>query len=154
MADEPEDVEESRLNPPDPRSTARNARAYSLFLEALREQIPQVGDKAETVLILVLCSLKQRLAQEGVEDLRAPLPVRIHEALQACDARHARTLSTRDPETLHQRVAEALDGDLALAESTVRRVLATLRASLTEGEAEQVGEALDMGLRVLWARPI
>lgn len=154
MADEPEDVGETAGNRPGQQSTARHEQTYALFLADLHQRSSLPAERLDKVLSLVMCGLKGQLVQEGSEDLRAPLPVKLQEALQACQSRHVLPPSDGGVELLLNQVSEALGDHRDWAESTTRSVLASVRAQLTEIEAEQVAEALSLPLRALWARPI
>jgi uncharacterized protein (DUF2267 family) len=152
MADEPEDFEGQA-----PRARRRETgrrRMYSRFLEDFRERSGLPGEHAEKVLFPVLCTLEQWLLQGEAGDPRVQLPMKLQEALQACEPRHERTSRKSSVDALLHQVAGELGGDTALAESTTRAVLATVRAQLSEGEAARVGDELPADLRALWARSI
>ncbi len=154
MADEPEGMGEERQGSRTQQREARRIKTYSLFLEKLREASSLPGERAEKALILVLCALEQQLVNGEVDDLRAQLPVKLQEALQGCRPRPERTPWTSGMDDFLQKVAEDIGGDKAMAESVTRAVLATVRAHMTEGEAERLGNELPEELRVRWARPI
>jgi uncharacterized protein (DUF2267 family) len=153
MADDPEGTggeQGQRLR--GRRHEAKQTQTYSLFLKDLCERSGLPRERAERALVSVLCVLEQRLIE--VDDLRAQLPVKLQEALQACTPRPEQPLGKFGLDEFLQKVAEDLGGDPALAVSVTRAVLATVRAHLSEGEAEQMGHELPADLRALWARPI
>jgi uncharacterized protein (DUF2267 family) len=155
MADEPEGTggaqgQDLRAR----RREAKRAQTYSLFLKDLCERSGLTRERAEKALVSVLCALEQRLIKGEADDLRAQLPLKLQEALQSCNPQRERPLWKFGLDELLQMVAEDLGGDRELAESVTRAVLATVRAHITEGEAEQVGHELPADLRALWARPI
>lgn len=152
MADEPEDFEGQE--PRARRRDTKRTRMYSLFLEDLRERSGLPGEHAEKVLFSVLCTLEQWLLQGEAGDPRVQLPMKLQEALQACEPRNERPLWKSNADALLRKVAGELGSDTALAESTTRAVFATVRAHLGEGEAAQVGDELPADLRALWARSI
>lgn len=154
MADEPEDFSEAARNPHGQQPPARQERTYHLFLEELRRHSALPPDQVEKTLVRVLCVLQRHLMRGAEEDLRAPLPLRLQEALQACAPRHDHPSCQADLDGLLDQVARELSTTREQAESTVRAVLATVRAQLPEDEAEHVGHCLTLPFRALWARPI
>jgi uncharacterized protein (DUF2267 family) len=152
MADEPEDLEGQE--PRARRRDTKHTRMYSLFLEDLRERSGLPREHAEKVLFSVLCTLEQWLLQGEAGDPRVQLPMKLQEALQACEPRHERPSWKSNADALLRKVAGELGSDMALAESTTRGVFAMVRAHLGEGEAAQVGDELPPDLRALWARSI
>jgi uncharacterized protein (DUF2267 family) len=136
------------------RHQAKQTQTYSLFLKDLCERSGLPRERAEKALVSVLCVLEQRLLHGEVDDLRAHLPTKLQEALQACTPRPEQPPGKVGLDEFLQKVAEDLGGDQALALSVTRAVLGTVRAHISEGEAEQVGHELPADLRALWARPI
>lgn len=133
---------------------AKRTQTYTLFLKDLCERSRLPGEQAEKVLVSVLCALEQRLGNGEVSDLYAQLPLKLQDALQACLPKREQPQALPGLDALLQRVAKDLDGDQALALSVIRAVLSTVRAHISEGEAEQVGHELPADLRALWARTI
>ncbi|MGZ3460103.1 MAG: DUF2267 domain-containing protein [Archangium sp.] len=154
MADEPKSMGEERQDLRGRRHEARHTQTYSLFLKDLCASSGLPRERAEKALVSVLCALEQRLVKGEADDLRAQLPLKLQEALQSCNPQRERPLWKFGVDELLQMVAEDLGGDKAQAESVTRAVFATLRAHISEGEAEQVGHELPADLRALWARAL
>ena len=154
MADEPEDVAQAPRNPQGPETSARTERKYTIFLEELRQHSPLPVERLEKTLVPVLCALKQSLEGADEEELRAQLPPKLQQILQACEPRHDHPSCRADVDGLLEQVARELGADTAQAECVTRAVLATVRAQINEGEAEHVGNSLPLPLRALWARPL
>ncbi|PTL80616.1 DUF2267 domain-containing protein [Vitiosangium sp. GDMCC 1.1324] len=154
MADEPEGMGEQQLDLRARRREARRTQTYALFLKDFCAASGLPRDRAEKALVSVLCALEQRLIKGEADDLRAQLPMKLQEALQACNPQRERPVWKFGLDEFLQMVAEDIGGDRAQAESVTRAAFATVRAHITEGEAEQVGHELPADLRALWARPI
>ncbi|HEX8825517.1 MAG TPA: DUF2267 domain-containing protein [Archangium sp.] len=154
MSDDSEGFGQSGQDLRSRRHEAKHAQTYALFLKHFCERSGLPRERSEKALVSVLCALEQRLLQPAADDLRAQLPMKLQEALRACAPQRERSPRTFSVDELLQKVAEDLGEDTTRAESVTRAVFATVRAHVTEGEAEQVAHALPADLRAFWARPI
>jgi uncharacterized protein (DUF2267 family) len=152
MADEPERMEDELRLLRERRHRARCTRSYSLFLEKLGERSDLPREQARRALVSVLCALERPLRHVTADDPRAWLPLKLQEAFQGCPLQGDDVPGPSGLEALLQRVEADIGADRARAESVTRAVLATLRACITEGEAQQVSDALPADMRALWAR--
>lgn len=152
MADEPEQLDEELLRLRERRRISRCNRTYSLLLEGLGTATGLSPPEARRAFISVLCALQPPLPLDITEEWRAQLPVKWQEALQACAPRRDPTQAQPRLETLLRQVEADTGAERARAESITRAILSVLRSHITEGEAEQVAEALPSEFRALWSR--
>jgi uncharacterized protein (DUF2267 family) len=152
MADEPERMDDELRLLRERRHQARCTRRYSFFLEDLRERSGLPREQARQSLVSVLCALEQPLRHVTADDPRAWLPLKLQEAFQACSHPGAAADGPSGLEAFLQRVEAGTGADRARAERMTRTVFASLRACITESEAQQVSDALPADLRALWAR--
>jgi uncharacterized protein (DUF2267 family) len=152
MADEPEQLDEELLRLRERRHLSRCNRTYSLLLEGLGPATGLPPAAAQRAFISVLCALQPPLPRDLTAEWRAQLPVKWQEALRACAPRRDPAQAQPDLEALLRRVEADIGAERARAESVTRAILSTLRAHITEGEAEQVAEALPAEFRALWGR--
>jgi uncharacterized protein (DUF2267 family) len=135
--------------PPDPQEDAD----YRALVAALaREGLPRRTEAARAVQAVV-CALAQRLADPDFSELRELLPEPLRTRLEPCERHAAAPLEPRTAEELYAIVADDLGRPAAQVESTVRAVLAAVRAQLSEPEAEEVAARLPVELLPLWRRP-
>ncbi|WP_434381922.1 DUF2267 domain-containing protein [Melittangium boletus] len=152
MADMPEKVDEELQLLRERRRMSRCNQSYSRFLEGLETATGLPREQARRVFVSVVCVLEPPLKRETSEEWRARLPVRLQEALWACAERRGMAAAPPSLEALLERVAADIGGDRDHAESVTRAVFATLRAHLSEGEADQVAEALPLEFQSFWGR--
>lgn len=150
MADEPERMDDELRLLREQRHQARCTRMYSRLLEDFHQRSGLPKEQARRSLVTVLCALEQPLRPLSAEDARAWLPTKLHEALQACPPRREANGVASCLETFLQHVEEDLGSDRAEAERTTRAVFTSLRACISEGEAQQVGDALPLDMRSFW----
>ena len=152
MADEPERMDDELRLLRERRHQARCTRMYALFLDDLRERSGLPREQARRALVSVLCALELPLRPLCSDDPRVWLPRKLQEAFQACPPRAEAAASPAGLEGFLQRLQTELGTDRAQAERNARLVFTSLRACITEGEAQQVDEALPPDMRALWAR--
>ncbi|ATB27497.1 DUF2267 domain-containing protein [Melittangium boletus] len=152
MADEPEKMEEELRLLRERRRMSRCNRTYSLFLDGLETASGLPREQAQRVFVSVLCAFEQPLIRDTADEWRARLPVKLREALQACASRRGSAPELPSLEAVLRRVEADIGGDRPRAESVTRAIFSTLRAHITEGEADQVADALPPDFQALWAR--
>ena len=152
MADEPERMDDELRLLRERRHRARCGRMYALLLEDLRERAGLPREQACRSLVAVLCALEVHLRHLSVDDPRAWLPRKLQEAFQACPPRADAAHGPAGLEGFLQRLESDLGAERAQAERSARLVFASLRACISEGEAQLVSEALPPDMRALWAR--
>ena len=152
MADEPEHLEDELQMLREQRHRARCTRAHAPLLDQLRERSGLSREQAQRWLVTVLCALERPLRHAAADDPRAWLPMKLQEAFQACSPSPGTAASPSDLESFLQLVESRAGGDRAEAEHMTRLVFAALRDCITEGEAQQLSDALPADLRTLWAR--
>ncbi|NTX05942.1 DUF2267 domain-containing protein [Myxococcus sp. CA051A] len=132
------------------RRESRTSRTYTLFLRDLEAKAGVDRPLAERAAESVLCTLEQRLMGQEVEHLEAQLPQKVRDLLQRCPRHEG--LPPRKFKMLEflQMVSDDLDTTPNEAERLTRAVFATVRAHISEGEAEDVIGQLPADLRALW----
>jgi uncharacterized protein (DUF2267 family) len=134
---------------PDPHEDAD----YRARVEALaREGLPRRSEAARAVEAVV-CALAQRLDDPDFGPLRELFPSPLRTRLVPCERHAAAPASPRSAEEVYALVAEDLGRSAEDVESTVRAVMAAIRAQLSEVEAEEVAGRLPLDLLPLWRRP-
>lgn len=152
MADEPERMDDELRLLRERRHQARCTRMHAVLLEDLRERSGLPREQARQALVSVLCALELPLRPLHADDPRAWLPRKLQEAFQACPPQTQSPSGPAGLEGFLQRLELELGTDRAQAERSARLVFTSLRACITEGEAQQVDEALPGDMRALWAR--
>ena len=143
---------------PELRQQRHESRTNQTFKEFIRHLAARGGFKDETDAVRsaasVLVHLDHRLTDEEAKDLRAQLPMKLQEILnEAGQADTGRPVHKLHKDDFVACVAQDLDRAPEDAESIVRAVFATVRAHISEGEAEDVASQLPKDLAPLWMRP-
>jgi uncharacterized protein (DUF2267 family) len=142
---------ETPLSRREQRHESHTGSTYAAFFKELCEEGRLERELAECAAVAVVHALLQRIQPTEAKDLEAQLPRKLVEMLPAREAGPA--LEGKSKEDFLGAVAEALRLDAAAVEPVVRAVLHTLRAHISEGEAEDVEHNLRPDLRELWRRP-
>jgi uncharacterized protein (DUF2267 family) len=143
---------------PELREQRHESRTSATFKEFIRHLAARGGFKDEADAVRsaasVLTHLDHRLTSDEAKDLRAQLPVKLQEMLD-----ESRRVDVEQPvHKLHKEdfvacVASDLGRAEEDAESIIRAVFATVRAHISEGEADDVAAQLPRDLEPLWMRP-
>lgn len=141
---------------PEIRRQRHESRAGSTYKNYLKE-LCQLGnmseEQAEEASVSVLCALEQRIYGTEVADLEAQLPLKLRDLLQRCPRHEGKPPGKFGKEGFLQMIADDLNTDVGNAERCARAVFRTVRAQITEGEAEDVAGQLPEDLAELWRRP-
>jgi len=110
-------------------------------------------DEAEGAAVAVLCTLESRIQPQESRDLEAQLPEKLQELLTHC--RHGKQEAPQrfDKEAFLERIAADLDVTPEQAESLARRVFATVRDQISDGESQDVEGQLPPDIADLWRAP-
>lgn len=135
------------------RHESRAGSTYKAFLQDLRSIGGFDEAEAERAAVTVLCLLERRVHSAEAEDLNAQLPLKLRELIQRCGIHEGRPARKFGRDEFFRMVAEDLEKDVSEVEPIVRAVLTTVRAQVSEGEAQQFGDMLPHDLQELWRRP-
>ena len=112
-------------------------------------------EQAVRAAAAVMTRLEQRLTGEESQDLEAQLPHKLREILaEARRPKEGGPVFKFSRDDFLQMIANDLNVDSKRAESIIRAVFTTVRAHITEGEADDVTTQLPKDMQALWARPI
>lgn len=135
------------------RHESRTGSTYKAFMKDLAGVGGFDLELAECAAPAVLCALEQRVYGEVAKGMEAQLPFKLKELLQRCEIHEGRPRHKFGKEEFIQMVAEEIDKSPEEAEPIIRAVLTTVRAQITEGEAEKFGNMLPHDLREYWLQP-
>jgi uncharacterized protein (DUF2267 family) len=137
------------------RHEARANATFKKFVHDLCAQGNFNEQQAVRAAASVLVRLEQRIMGEEALNLEAQLPQRLQEILaEAQRPREGAPVFKFTREDFVKTVGSDLGVNEGNAEAIIRAVFTTVRAHITEGEAEDVGAQLPKDLQPLWARPI
>lgn len=127
---------------------------YKQFLKDL-QNLAGLHDEqqAERAAVSVIGVFEQRIYGEAVRDLEAQLPSILRELLQHGERHEGKPTKKFGSEELFNKVAADLGMDRAKVEPLVRAVVATVRAHITEGEAQNISDQLPSDMAELWMLP-
>jgi uncharacterized protein (DUF2267 family) len=135
------------------RHESRTGSTYHAFLDDLCELGGLDAATAECAAVSVLCAFEQRVYGSEAKHLEAQLPLKLRELLVRCSLHEGKPAHKYGKQELFQKVADELNKDVTEVEPIVRAVIATVRAQVSEGEAEQFGNMLPKDLKELWYQP-
>ncbi|MCK8502331.1 DUF2267 domain-containing protein [Myxococcus fulvus] len=135
------------------RKEAHASQHYAAFLKHLCERGGMSPSVAEKAAVSVLCAVERRITQGETQDLEAQLPNKLTLLLHRCERHEDELPKGFGREELLARVGEDLALNPEAVEPVVRAVLNSVRAQISEGEAEDVMDQLPEDLRELWRRP-
>ncbi len=135
------------------RHESRAGSTYKAFIKELCAIGNMDEELAECAAVSVLCGLEQRVMGEEAADLEAQLPSKLRELVTRCAFHEGKPRTKFGRDDFFQMVADDLKKNVDEVEPIVRAVLTTVRAQVSEGEAEDFGNMLPPDLRSLWARP-
>jgi len=126
---------------------------YKTFINALCLPGDLEQDDAQRAAVAVLCTLETRIQPEESQDLEAQLPRKLQSLLTHCRQGKQAAPQRFDRQDFIARVASELEVSHAQAESLSRRVFATLRDQISDGEAQDVEGQLPADIAELWRSP-
>lgn len=126
---------------------------YKTFINALCQPGDLEQGEAECAAVAVLCALESRIQPQESQDMEAQLPRKLQELLTHC--RHGKQQAPQrfDKEAFLERIAAELDVTPEQAESLARRVFATVRDQISDGESQDVEGQLPADIADLWRAP-
>lgn len=136
------------------RHEARTRQTFFVFLRDLCNASRLPEEEAVRAAASVLTHLEERLTREEAQDLEAQLPIKIVEILNVAGDQVKDTLHKLHRDDFVACVASDLGKSNEEAESIIRAVFATVRAHISEGEANDVAAQLPKDLEALWSRSI
>lgn len=152
-------ADENQGAPSDVRQQRHDSRTSQTFIQFVRDLQSVGGFESEQAAVraaaVVLTHLEKRLTGEEASDLNAQLPMKLVEILHEAH----RPEAGKPVEKLHHdqfigSIARVLGVDAPQAEAISRSVFATVRATITEGEAGDVASQLPQDLIPLWSQPV
>src|SRR5690606_14263197 len=136
---------ESTRSPAQQRSQARPSAAFRRLLNAVREEAGfEDMDQAETALLIVLRHLLRRLTPEEARDLAAQLPSLLQDELRTVPPGPDKAITRQ---TIEEELAQQLNVDRAQAATLLENVGATVAASVSPGQMEDVRSQLPANMR-------
>ncbi len=135
------------------RHEAHLESSYKAFINELRQPGDMEQGDAERAAVAVLSALENRIHPDESQDMEAQLPQKLRELLAHC--RHGKEEAPQrfDKEAFIDRVAAELDVTPEQAESVARRVFATVRDQISEGESQNIEGQLPPDIADLWRAP-
>ncbi len=137
------------------RHEGRTSQTYYTFLSELCSPGDMTREQAEKACVAVLGTLEQRIQSTESSKLESQLPQKLQDLLDHSDIDRTASAQRFDKDEFLNMVAASLDVSLEEAEAISRRVFATVRAQISEGEAEGVASQLPKDIAQLWRdRPV
>lgn len=109
--------------------------------------------EAERAAVAVLCTLENRIQPEESQDMEAQLPHKLQELLSHCRQGKQQAPQRFDKAAFVERIAVELDVTPEQAESLARRVFATVRDQISDGESQDIEGQLPPDIADLWRAP-
>lgn len=132
------------------RRESRSNQTLAKFVDRLTARTGLPADQAMRALGSVLCVLEQRIMGDEAKDLNSQLPAKVREIVVQCEVHQGRPRKFDGAEFV-QLVSQHLDEQSrGSAEQIIRSVLACVRESISEGEANQVRDQLPADIRAYW----
>jgi uncharacterized protein (DUF2267 family) len=137
------------------RHESRANATFKTFIRDLCAQGNFNEQQAVRAAASVLVRLEQRITGEEAMNLQAQVPERLQEILaEANRPGEGAPVYKFTRDDFVKTVGNDLGVNEGQAEAIIRAVFTTVRAHITEGEAEDVTSQLPKDLSPLWARPI
>lgn len=135
------------------RHEAHVETSYKTFINELCQPGDMDQGEAECAAVAVLCTLENRIHSDESQDMEAQLPQKLQELLAHCRRGKEEAPQRFDREAFIDRVAADLDITPGRAESVARRVFATVRDQISDGESQNVEDQLPPDIGDLWRAP-
>lgn len=149
MANQPKTEQQNQ------RHEGRTANTYHHFLNELCSPGDISQEEAERATVAVLGALEKRIQPTETSKMEAQLPLKLRELLDHSGIDKSSAPQRFGKDEFIEMVASDLEASSEEAESISRRVFATVRAQISEGEAEDVASQLPPDIAQLWReRPV
>ncbi|MEA2119271.1 DUF2267 domain-containing protein [Halovibrio sp. HP20-50] len=132
------------------RHERRTSNTYNKFLNELCTPGDMSKEEAEKATVAVLGALEKRIQPTETSKMEAQLPQKLRELLDHSGIDKSLAPQRFGKDEFIEMVASDLDASPEEAESTSRRVFATVRAQISDGEAEDVASQLPLDIAQLW----
>lgn len=135
------------------RHEAHLESSYKTFINELCQPGDMDQGEAECAAAAVLCALENRIHPDESQDMEAQLPQKLRELLAHCRRGKEEAPQRFGKEAFIDRVATDLHVTPERAESVARRVFATVRDQISDGESQDVEGQLPSDIADLWRAP-
>lgn len=132
------------------RHEGRTSNTYHNFLNELCTPGDMSKEEAEKATVAVLSALEKRIQPTETNKMEAQLPQKLQELLDHSGIDKSSVPQRFGKDEFIEMVASDLDANPEEAESISRRVFATVRAQISDGEAEDVASQLPLDIAQLW----